>query len=113
MGIAQVDIHIENKVRDLLNHARDGKICTNLLCVLHIAATAGLQVTAVRCSIDRRNVENGKFSGFRHRLAQLIAGVHQPPLFVRPRPIHFALQAGIDQFEVEHSDFERIGMCRR
>ena len=69
MGIAQVDIHIENKVRDLLNHARDGEIRTNLLCVLHVATATGLQVTAVRCSIDRRNVENGKFSGFRQRFA--------------------------------------------
>jgi len=43
--------------------------------VLHIAATAGLQIAAVRCNIDRRNVENGGFSGFRQPLAQLISGV--------------------------------------
>jgi len=113
MCIPHVNIHVENEGRDLLNHTGDGEISTKLLCVLHVAAATGLQVTGVRRSIDRRDVEDDKLTGSRQCLAQLFGNVLQPPLFVRLRSIHFALQAGIEKFEVEHSDFERIGMCQR
>ena len=53
MDVPHVNIHIENKVRDLLNHAGDGKISGELLRVLHVATAAGLQMAAVRRSIDR------------------------------------------------------------
>src|SRR6266851_7833191 len=75
-GVPYVDIHIQNKVRNLLNHTRDGEIGTELLCVVHVAAAAGLQIAAVRRSIDRRDVEDRKLSGLRQCLAQLIAGAH-------------------------------------
>lgn len=112
MCVPQVDIHIENKVRDLLNHTGDGKISTKLLRVFHVAAATGLQVTGVRCSMDRRDIENDEFSGFRQRFSELIAGVLQPPLLVRAWSIHFALQAGINQLEIKHSNFGRICMRR-
>jgi hypothetical protein len=48
MCIPHVNIHIENEGRDLLNHTGDGEISTKLLCVLHVAAATGLQVTGVR-----------------------------------------------------------------
>jgi hypothetical protein len=67
----------------------------------------------VRRSIDRRDVEDDKLSSVRQRFAQLFGDVLQPPLFVRLWSIHLALQAGIKQFEVEHSGLERIGVCRR
>ena len=57
MDVPHVNIHIENKVRDLLNRTGDGKIGAELLRVLHVAAATGLQVAAARRSIDRRNVE--------------------------------------------------------
>src|SRR3979490_2345260 len=95
MGVRNVDIHIQNKVRNLLNHARDREIGPELLCVARVATAAGLQVAAVRRSINRGAVEDRKLSGFRQCLAQLIAGAHQPLLFVGPRPIHFALKAGV------------------
>jgi hypothetical protein len=80
---------------------------------LDIAASTGLQVTAVRRSIDRCNVEEDELAGFRQRPTQLIARAHQPALLIPPRSVYFALKAGIDQFEVEHCDFGRIGACRR
>jgi hypothetical protein len=43
----------------------------------------------------------------------LIADAHQPTLLVGPRTVHLALQARIDQFEIEHRDLGRIGMNRR
>lgn len=101
MCIPQIDIHIENEGRDLLNQTGDGEIGTKLLGVLHVAAAAGLQVAGVRRSIYRHNVEDDKFPVFRQGFAQLIGDVLQPPLFVRLRSHHFALQAGIQQFEVE------------
>ena len=112
MGVTQVNIHVENKVRDLLNHTGDGKISTKLLRVFHVAAATGLQVTAVRCSMDRRDVEDDKFSGFCQGFAKLFTGIHQSPLLVCPWAIRFAFQASIDHLEVEHSNLERIGMCR-
>jgi len=113
MRIPQVDIHIENEGRDLLNQTGDGEIGTKLLCVLDVAAAACLQVTGVRRSIYRRDVEDDEFSISRQRFAQLFGDVLQPPLFVHLRSIHFALQAGIEQFEVEHSGLKRVGMYRR
>src|SRR6202171_2991916 len=44
LGGPNINIHVQNKVRNLLNHARDGKIGTELLCVLRVAAAAGLQI---------------------------------------------------------------------
>ena len=105
MRIPQVDIHIENEGRDLLNQTGDGEIGTKLLCVLDVAAAACLQVIGVRRSIYRRDVEDDKFSGFRQRFSELIAGVLQPPLLVRAWSIHFALQAGINQLEIKHGNF--------
>jgi len=112
MCVPQVDVHIENKVRDLLNHTGDGKISTKLLRVFHVAAATSLQVTGVRCSMDRRDIENDKFSGIRQRFTQLIAGFPQTPLLVRPWPIHFALQAGINQLEIKHGNFGWLCMRR-
>jgi hypothetical protein len=80
---------------------------------LHVAAAASLQIAAVRRSIDRGNVEQMELAGFGQFLAQLIADAHQPSLLVGPRSVHFALKAGIDQFEIEHRDLGRIGMNRR
>jgi hypothetical protein len=42
----------------------------------------------------------------------LIAGFPQPPLLVRPWPIHFALQAGINQLEIKHGNFGWLCMRR-
>lgn len=113
MDVPHVNIHIENKVRDLLNHTGDGKISAEPLRVLHVAAAAGLPVAAVRRSIDRRNVEEDELAGFRQRLAHLIARAHQPALLIRPRSLHFTLKTGIHQFEIKHRDFGRVGTCRR
>ena len=113
MDVPHVNIHIENKVRDLLNHAGDGKISAELLCVLHVAAAAGLQMAAMRRSVDRRNVEEDELAGFRQGPAQLVACAHQPSLLVRPRPLYFALKAGVHQFEIKHRNFRRVGTRRR
>lgn len=104
--------NVENEVRDLLYHAGEDEIGAELLCKAHVATAAGLQIAAVRRSIDRRDVEDRKFSGFRQCLAQLIACAHQPPLFVGPRPIHLALKAGVHQFKIKHGDFGWIGARR-
>ena len=109
MDVPHVNIHIENEVRDLLNHTGDGKISAELLCVLHVA---GLPVAAVRRSIDRRNVEEDELAGFRQRLSHLIACAHQPALLIRPRSLHFTLKTGVHQFEIKHRNFGRVGTCR-
>ncbi len=40
MGVPNVDIHIQNEVRNLLNHTRDREIGAELLCVAHVATAA-------------------------------------------------------------------------
>src|SRR5258708_19566736 len=62
MCVPQVNIHIKNEGGDLFNQTGDGEIGSKLLCVLHVAAATGLQVTCVRRSIDRRDVEDDKLS---------------------------------------------------
>ena len=112
LRITQIDIDVEDEVRDLLHHAGDVEIGTEFSRQFDITAAACLQIALMRRSIDRRDVEDRKLSGFRDCLAQLIAGAHQPPFFVGPRPIHFALKAGIHQFEIKHGDFGWIGARR-
>jgi hypothetical protein len=90
MRVAQVDVHIEDEVRDLLNHTCNGKISTELLRLLHVAAATGLQVAAVGCSINRCNIEDGELAGFRQCPAQLIARAHESALLVRARSVDFA-----------------------
>jgi hypothetical protein len=36
----------------------------------------------------------------------------QPPLFVGPQPIDFALKAGVQQFEIKHGGFGWVGARR-
>jgi len=105
--------NVENEVRDLLYHAGEDEIGAELLCKAHVATAAGLQIAAVRRSIDRRDVDDLKLAGIRRFLAQLIACPCQPVMLVRAGSIHLALQAGIDQLEIEHCDFRRIGACLR
>ena len=62
-------------------------------------------MAAVRRSIDRRNVEEDELAGFRQRPAQLIPCARQLSLLVRPRSLHFALKAGVHQFEIKHRSF--------
>ena len=66
-----------------------------------------------RRGIDRRNVEQLEFAGFRQSFAQLIADPHQAVMFVGPRAVDLTLKAGIEQFEIEHRDLRRIGKRRR
>jgi hypothetical protein len=113
MCIAQENIHIENKRRDLLNHAGDGDIGTESLCKLHIAATTGLQVTGVRRSIDGANVQNDVVSRLPQCFSQLISDVAEPTLLIRLRSINCALQTSVEQFEVKCGDLERLGIPRR
>ena len=101
MHIPQVDIHVENKRRDLLNQAGDGEIGAELLRIVHIATAAVLQVTGVRRSIDRRDIQHHVMSALRQCLAQLFSHVFQSPLLIRLRSVHRTLQAGIEQFEIE------------
>ena len=86
MHVAQVDVHVENEVRDLLHHAGDGHIRAQLLRILHIATAAGLQIAAVRRSIHRGNVEQLELAGFRQSFAQLIADPHQAVMLVACGP---------------------------
>ena len=52
MGIPQIDIHIEDESRDLLNHTCNGNVGTELLRQVYITTAAGLQIAGVRRSID-------------------------------------------------------------
>lgn len=112
MGIPQIDIDVEDEVRDFLHHAGDGEIGTKLLSQLNIATAASLQVAAVRCRIDRRDVEQIEPAGLRQLPTQLIADAQQSVVFVGSRAVNLALQAGIHQFEVENREFRWIGMRR-
>ena len=60
-----MDIHVENKGRDILLDAGDGEIRSKLTCILNITAAASLQITGVHRSIDRRDIQDDKFSGVR------------------------------------------------
>jgi hypothetical protein len=65
-----------------LDNAGNREVGAELLCEVHIAAAAGLKIRRMRRSIDRRNIENGEFSGFRQTLAYLLAGTDQPLPFI-------------------------------
>lgn len=54
------------------------------------------------------DVEDDEIVGFRQRPTLLIACAHEPALLVRPRSVHFPLQAGVDQFEIKHRNFGRV-----
>src|SRR5580692_875619 len=49
MRVPQIDIHVEDEGRDLLNLAGDGEIGAKPLCQLHVTAATGLQITGVCC----------------------------------------------------------------
>jgi hypothetical protein len=78
-----------------LHYACNGEFGTELLCILHVAAAAGLQIAAMRCSIDFGNVEQTELAGLLQLPAQLIADTHQPVTLVSPRTINLPLEARI------------------
>lgn len=101
MHVVQVDIDVEDEIGDFLNRAGDDEISTDLPRQLHFAAAAGLQIAAVRRSIDRRSIQNGELAGVGQHFPDLVACTHEPPLLIGTRTIDFALKAGIDEFEIE------------
>jgi hypothetical protein len=109
-GVAQIDIQAQDEVGDFLHLAGNREVGAELLREVHIAAAASLKVRRMRRIVDRRNVENGEFSRFRQPLSNLLAGTDQPLLFILADPIHFALQAGIEQLEIENRGFRRLRM---
>ena len=113
LHVAQIDIDVEDEVRNLLHHAGDFEIGAELLRQFHIAAAAGLQIALMRRSIDRRDVEHLELAGLAQFLAQLVADLHQPRLFIRALDVHLGLEAGVDHLEIEHRKLRRIGGMRR
>jgi hypothetical protein len=112
MRVAHMDAHDQNEFGDLLRHTGNIEIGPELLREAHVAAIAGLQIAVVRRSIDGQNIERLELAGLCQFLAQLLAGPHQALVLVPARSIHFPLQACIEQFEIEHREFGRIGTRR-
>ena len=88
------------------------EIGPELLREVHVAATAGLQIAVVRRSIDGQNIEQLELAGPCQFLAQLLAGPHQALVLVPAWSINLPLQACIEQFEIKHREFGRIGKRR-
>ena len=55
----------------------------------------------MRSGFDRTDIDDLKLPRLGKGLAQLIAQLLQPLLFVGARAIGFAIEAGVDQFEIE------------
>ena len=79
---------------------------------LDVAAAACLQIAAVGGRPHRRDVEKLELAGILQLRAHQIADAYQPVVLVGLRPPHLALEAGIEQFEIENGEFRRLGARR-
>ena len=63
----------------------------------------------MRGGTDRRNIDNEKPRRIRKSLSHLFRRPLQTILLISPRTVGFALQAGVEQLEIEYHDFAWIG----
>ena len=70
-NIANIDIHIQDKVRYFLHGAGDREICAYFLRERSIAAAASLQVRSMRSGFDRTDIDDLKLARLGKGLAQL------------------------------------------
>src|SRR5918996_139236 len=106
--VADHDVEVEHEVADLLHPADQGELRVQSLGDPDLAAVAAPQhagrVDLVR---DGRGIDQGKAPGFLKALAQLRLDHAQTRLILRIDALHLALQAGVDQLEVEHRQTRR------